>query len=307
MSKRRVEEKQDSESDIEVSSTESENEGEGLQVNVDEGQPEEDILNVDFDYFDLNENVDFLALKNFLAQLFGDDASLFDLSSLADLTLTKGVAGSAIKTEGKESDPFALLSVVSLSDNMDKQCVKTLVNYILDKSSKQTEFHAVLEKLLTSRSTGAAKKLRVGLIISERVINMPVEVVPPMYQLLLDDMAKEEEASEKKSRFDLFLVISRVYEFAAAKIDADDSQKAKKKKLPAKPEIQMDYFHYEDPILEKNASHRGYFKYSHADKDTDSRRVFNEYGIDPMLSLILLNKEQLSKATAEMQKEFAPN
>lgn len=306
MAKRRIEEKQDSASDIEVSSTESENEEEGLEGNVGEEQPE-DILNVDFDYFDLNENVDFLALKNFLAQLFGDDASLFDLSSLADFTLTKGVAGSAIKTEGKESDPFALLSVVSLSDNMDQQCIKTLVHYILETSSKQTEFHAMLEKLFGYGSTGAARKLRVGLIISERVINMPVEVVPPMYQLLLDDMAKEEEAGEKKSQFDLFLVISRVYEFAAAKIDAEESQKSKKKKLPVNPETQMDYFHYEDPILEKNALHRGYFRYNHADKDTDSRRVFTEYGIDPMLSLILLNKEQLAKATAEMQKEFAPN
>ncbi|RCK63778.1 Protein BCP1 [Candida viswanathii] len=300
MAKRKVEEESDS--DIDVSSTDSESEETPVQPQQDEEM--EETVNVDFDFFDLNPSVDFQATKNFLRQLLGDDSSEFNLSGLADLILTDHSVGTSIKTEGVESDPFALLSVVNLSANLTNPVVKKLVEYVLGKTKNKTEFNIMLKKLL---GVDEKKKLKTGLIVSERFINMPVEVVPPMYRMLLEEMEKAEDAHESYE-FDYFLIISRVYQLVDPVEQEDpDSNKAKKKKIStSEPKaIEMDYFHMEDQVLEEYANYKGVFEYSNENKqETDSRRVFTEYGIDPKLSLILIDKDNLAKAVVEMANQF---
>ncbi|KAK6455445.1 protein BCP1 [Scheffersomyces xylosifermentans] len=307
MAKRRVEEEEDS--DIDVSSTDSENEIEETQGNEDgNGAEEEEIVNVDFDFFDLNPEVDFHATKTFLRQLFGDDAGSFDISGLADLILTKNAVGTTIKTDGKESDPFALLSVINLTENLSNPSIKKVVEYVFQKTSKNLEFNLILKKLLANGKTtkDTSKQLKVGLIISERMINMPVEVVPPMYKMLLEEMANAEDAHEKYE-FDYFLVISKVYELVDAAVqEDDDTQKSKKKKPASKKAVEMDYFHYEDMILEEKAAYKGIYNYTQVKQETDSRRVFTEYGIDPKLSLILIEKDKLAECVPEMEEKFPP-
>lgn len=274
-------------SDIDVSDTDSETEQVG-----------EEIVNVDFDFFDLNPDVDFHATKTFLTQLFGDDAQEMDISGLADIILAKNSVGTTIKTDGKESDPFALLSVVNMNTHAKDASIKKLVKYLLSKTASSAELNITLKKLLLETS-----KLRVGLIVSERMINMPVEVVPPLYKMLLEEMARAEDAHERYE-FDYYLVVSKVYQLVSAEV-TDDEAKSKKKKV-TEPQVEMDYFHYEDTVLEKNAQHHGVFDYTHVKQNTDLRRVFTEYGIDPKLSVILLDRESLAKLVPEMEAAFPP-
>ncbi|CAH6722817.1 protein Bcp1p [[Candida] jaroonii] len=291
MSKRRVDEE---DSDIDVSSTDSE--GEEIQ--------QEEIVDVDFEFFDLNPDIDFLATKNLLRQLFGDDANNFNISGIADLFLTENSIGTTIKTDGKESDPYALLSVININEQKDKAPMKTLLDYIFEKTSKSIEFNMMLKKLInTIKTTKDSSKLpKVGLIISERVVNMPVEVAPPMYKMLLEEMEKSEENHEKYE-FDYFLIISKVYKLVGSTLD-DEDKKSKKKK--SENFIEMDYFHYEDMIFEENSMYHGYFDYTNVNQVTDSRRVFTEYGIDPKLSLMLLSKDNLAKSVPAMAEKFPP-
>lgn len=299
MSKRRIE---DEGSDIDVSSTDE------SDVESQANEELEEVVNVDFDYFDLNPTIDFHATKTFLRQLFGDDATLFDVSGLADLILSGNSVGSTIKTDGENSDPFALLSVINLSENSTKPSVKAVVDYVLDKSKDQREFNTVLTKLLAPGKTTKdnSKQLKVGWIVSERMINMPVEVVPPMYKMLLEEMEKAENAHDQYE-FDYFLVISKIYKLVDSNIDEeDDGQKSKKKKAGSSKTEEFDYFHYEDLVLEDNAKYRGNYPYTNQQQETDSRRVFTEYGIDPRLSLLLLDKKSLQKSIPEMEAMFPP-
>ena len=71
-------------------------------------------MDVDFEFFDPQPDVDFHGLKNLCRQLFDADAQLFDLSALVDLILAQPTLGSTIKVEGNESDPFAFLTVINL-------------------------------------------------------------------------------------------------------------------------------------------------------------------------------------------------
>lgn len=72
------------------------------------------IVNVKFEFFDPQPDHDFHGFKALLRQMLDSDATLFNLSELADLILSQPTIGSTVKVEGNESDPFAFLTVLNL-------------------------------------------------------------------------------------------------------------------------------------------------------------------------------------------------
>ena len=71
-------------------------------------------MDVAFDFFDPNPNVDYLAIKRLATQLFSADAPLLAPGPLADLILSQPSLGTTVKTDGIESDPYAYLSVLNM-------------------------------------------------------------------------------------------------------------------------------------------------------------------------------------------------
>jgi protein BCP1 len=69
---------------------------------------------------------------------------------------------------------------VSLKDHPS---IKPFVEYVLSKTNSDLALHAVLEETLAPSS-----HTHIGLILSERLVNMPVQVVPPMYRMLADEI-----------------------------------------------------------------------------------------------------------------------
>jgi protein BCP1 len=63
--------------------------------------------------------------------------------------------------------------------------IKSLLDYLLSKISVNVEFHRNLTALLNQMSPTSP---HVGLIIGERVYNMPPQVMPPSYKMLLEEM-----------------------------------------------------------------------------------------------------------------------
>lgn len=56
-------------------------------------------------------------------------------------------------------------------------------DYVFTKSKQNEGLHNKLKELLA-----AGSKKEVGLILSERFINMPVETAPPMWRMLLEEV-----------------------------------------------------------------------------------------------------------------------
>lgn len=69
---------------------------------------------------------------------------------------------------------------LSLKDHLS---IKSLVEYLLSKANSNLALRTVLEDALAPSS-----RTHVGLILSERLINMPVQVIPPMYKMLTDEI-----------------------------------------------------------------------------------------------------------------------
>lgn len=71
-------------------------------------------MDIDFDFFGPDPEVDFLAIKRLATQLFSNDAEKFPVHDLADLILGQPLVGTAVKCDGKESDPYAFLTVLNI-------------------------------------------------------------------------------------------------------------------------------------------------------------------------------------------------
>ena len=70
--------------------------------------------------------------------------------------------------------------------------MQALIEYVLAKSTPDSNVHTTLQNLLGP--TGLQSQNHVGFVFSERLINMPVQIKPPMFRMLNNEiqMALEE-------------------------------------------------------------------------------------------------------------------
>ncbi|KAG5519401.1 hypothetical protein PMAC_002028 [Pneumocystis sp. 'macacae'] len=142
---------------------------------------DEELLNVDFEFFNLR-STDASTLRNLLRQLFGPEFEYFDISGLLDLILSQNLVGSVVKVDGIQSDPFAFLTVLNLNYHKEKTCIKQILSYIVSIIGSNNEFSEAFNTLLEKSDSD------MGLILSERIINMPTQIVPSMYELLFEEI-----------------------------------------------------------------------------------------------------------------------
>jgi len=72
------------------------------------------LVDVSFEFFDPNPNVDYHAIKRLLTQLLQRDAEKLSVHELTELVLSQPTVGTTIKTDGIESDPYALFTVLNM-------------------------------------------------------------------------------------------------------------------------------------------------------------------------------------------------
>ncbi|GKZ22937.1 mss4p nuclear export [Aspergillus brasiliensis] len=290
-----VKRKELKDNDVEMSGTDP-------RVDGDDSDEEMDMVNVDFEWFDPQPAVDFHGLKNLLRQLFDTDAQIFDMSALADLILSQPLLGSTVKVDGNESDPYAFLTVLNLQEHKDKPVIKDLTAY-LQRKANATPSLAPLAQLLSQTPIPP-----IGLLLTERLINMPAEVVPPMYTMLQEEIEWAIKDKEPYS-FTHYLIVSKTYEEVESKLDAEESRPQKKKKKAAGGEkAERFFFHPEDEVLERHAVCVGPVEYTHKAEEglSDAKRAFQDLGIVTKGSLILLEAGKLDGAVKDMTEYIKP-
>ncbi|RMZ91751.1 hypothetical protein DV736_g999, partial [Chaetothyriales sp. CBS 134916] len=264
------------------------------------GDEDFDTINVDFEWFDPQPDVDFHGIKALLQQLLDVDAPLFSLTDITDLILSQPLLGSTVKVDGHQTDAYAFLSVLNLQEHGAKPYIAKLLQYIRAKANSTPQL-APLAALL---SQGPAPP--VGLILTERLINVPSEVVPPMYTMLLEEIQWALEENEPYN-FSHYLILSKTYTEIQSKLDAEDDRPKKKKKAGGGLFETM-YFHPEDEVLQKYALCAGGFDYStHRDEGhSDSKRAFQEMGIRPQGHAILIEAAKFKDAVQDVAEYMKP-
>ena len=273
------------------------------------------MLDVQFEWFDPQPEHDFHGLKSLLRQIFDVDVQSFDLSALTDLILAQPLLGSTVKVEGNETDPYAFLTVINLHEHkvlrsyeyvahnltreQDKPVIEKLVTYIRTQAKRNTALSELDE--LMQNTTSA----QVGLILTERLVNIPSEVVPPMYKMLLEEISWAIEENEPYD-FTHYLILSKTYQEIASLLDEEDTPKSKKqKKASKKGASETFYFHPEDELLQRYALCFGSYEYLVEGARSDSKRTFQELGIKPEGHMILIEANKFEAAVKGLQEYFS--
>ncbi len=129
-----------------------------------------------------------------------------------------------------------------------------IIQYLQTKSRSKPEL-APLADLLSQPTIPS-----IGLILTERLINVPSEVVPPMYSMLLEEIQWAIDDKEPYN-FSHYLILSKTYTEVASKLDAEENRPTKKKKA-AGTSFETMYFHPEDEVLHRHAVCHGGYDYS---------------------------------------------
>jgi protein BCP1 len=149
-------------------------------------------------------------------------------------------------------------------------------------------------------------KSQVGLILTERLINMPAEITPPMYSMLLEEIQWAVDEKEPYA-FTHYLIASKTYTEVESKLDQEDSRPSKKKRKDTGGDAEAFYFHPEDELLHQHALAFGNFKYEKQGDEgaSDAKRAFQEMGVTAQGHLILIQADKFKgavKALAEAIK-----
>lgn len=280
------------------------------------------MLDVEFEWFDPQPAHDFHGLKTLLRQLLDVDAQLFNISELTDLILDQPLLGSTVKVDGNETDPYAFLTVLNLKEHkvkyssviryeitmelkkeQEKQVIKALTEYLTQKAKSNPALQAVTDLL---RSPGQAE---LGLILTEKLVNIPTEVVPPMYRMLMEEISWAVEDKEPYT-FSHYLILSKTYFEVQSALD-EEERPSKKKKKDSKKEASKEvfYFHPEDDVLQRHSIAYGGFSYTKEEGDgqADAKRTFQELGIKPQGHMILLNASKFDEAVQALEKFMQPS
>lgn len=173
---------------------------------------EKEIVNVEFLFSEIRDTY-FLDIKQFLFNLL--DFEDFNSSELSDLILEeKENLGTVIKTELEEDtgndkvDLYALATIIPFGQFHSKASMRQIQNFCIDKF----KLHGTGMKdfdLAISILKGNEKNL--GLLINERVNNLPLPLVGPLLNLIHEDIQSynEDNQSDGKYRFSHLLYLTK--------------------------------------------------------------------------------------------------
>jgi protein BCP1 len=93
-------------------------------------------------------------------------------------------------------------------------------------------------------------------------------------------------------KFTHYLIVSKTYHEIESTLDVEERKKKKGKQDPA-----LFYFHPEDEVLQKHAIAYGSYPFTKVDDAVaDSKRAFQEMGVMPMGSMILVEASKFAEA-----------
>ncbi|XP_022289211.2 protein BCCIP homolog [Crassostrea virginica] len=159
------------------------------------------------------EGSDFHGIRTLLQQLFLK--ANINLSEMTDIIISQGKVGSVVKQsyvpeededdeEMAEDDPvLAVTSVINVTDKKDMECVKQVRSLLVSQCQKcggDGRFSKVLND----------GDHHVGLLVSERYINIPPQISVPMFESLLKEV---EKCKSKKMKYDFayYILICKTY------------------------------------------------------------------------------------------------
>jgi protein BCP1 len=228
-------------------------------------------IDVEFEFSTPSE-VDFHGIKTLLKQTFSTDIERINDSFVADY-IVKTAIGNVVKTEGN-TDPFALCCLLDSKEI----CSKPIIELLLEKS-KSKEFQEIVSD-------------HCGILINDRLINMPPQLAAPLFEMLYQ---------ENNIKYRHLIYISKIYTEVESTVSDDDEEAEKPKKKKPKVQKQVFFFQAEDEFLQEFAI----LKFDYLlpkQQSSDSRRVFQEAGIEPSRRVFVIPFEKMKDVVEKLKQ-----
>ncbi|KAA1129055.1 Mss4p nuclear export [Puccinia graminis f. sp. tritici] len=303
-------------------------------------------IEVTFEFCDLNP-IDYHAIKHLISQLFRiarpksstnlaptsnptppSKAALkpvledLDVGELADLVLSdqKEWVGCTVKCDEEDPDPYAFISVLDLKAYQDKKSILTLTNYLTSALASSNPSPAQADELLkVLKESLQPEGSGIGLVLSERLINVPVYIMPQLFTQLGNEIKHAQSKNAPGFNFDRLLIPSRVFTLSPNQDSSQDVnptfdsntstnnnvQKPKKNKTdanlnPDDPD-QVGLYHPEDQIISQFASHTVHFSLPKS-KEARKGGVDEEFGVDQQGRLMLIELSKWDQMVAALKE-----
>ncbi|CAN0117555.1 unnamed protein product, partial [Ectocarpus fasciculatus] len=193
-------------SDAEEDDEEEEEEEEATASGAAAAGDQQTVVDVCLDFCDPHERF-FHGIRALLAHSYLQEAAGAGLSPLVDLAVAQGAVGTVLSTDAEDDAVFGFVTALPLKHlAKEHECVKSVTKFLLEKASKAGRGSEMEEVL------GEGTQEKVGLLVSERMINCPMQAVPKLHEALVEDIAWaiENEISEEhreKFLFDNFVLV----------------------------------------------------------------------------------------------------
>lgn len=191
---------------------------------------------MEFEFYDPRP-IDYLSVKRFLTNYLPGSAARSEISAgkLAQSVLDQVSVGTMVKIKD-DPDVYAFSTVLNMHTLRDHASVKYISAFLL-KHAPDTASRAALQAVLND-----ARSNRLGLLLNDRLVNVPPDVVPPLLSALCDDLqwaAENEETSELRDavKYGQYLLVARCF-------------RDKKSETPGA----LGYYRFEEELLEKRAT-----------------------------------------------------
>ncbi|XP_076856106.1 protein BCCIP homolog [Brachyhypopomus gauderio] len=254
----------------------------GEEDNEDSEEEINEEVTVDFEAHAISDN-DFSGIKKLLQQLFLK--AHVNTSELTDVIIQQNHIGSVIKQaelpdDSDDEDPdevFGVISILNLTERKGVECVEQIKELVLGQCEKLCSAGVLeqFEKVLHDSSQS------VGLLLSERFINVPPQIALPLYTQLLKEMSEAQRTNKPSGKCHYGLLISKTCQEA-------------KKSIPGPPKEELMFVNAEEEFFYEQAVAK--FNYS-VQEETDScltgRWSFDDVPMKPFRTVCLIPMDRM--------------
>eukprot|EP01080_Neovahlkampfia_damariscottae_P001422 gene1422-12042_t len=129
-------------------------------------------------------------------------------------------------------DVYGIFSLIDLKKLKKTQFVKEIKNYMLNNCASDKKVFKEVEEILENESC--------GLIINERVVNLPLQLTPHLHRQLFEDLEKFQDKNEY-SKFKNFIIMTKIQEEKEGHLKKEDLKKSKFTPIFFKEEEELYY------------------------------------------------------------------
>ncbi|XP_040847878.1 BRCA2 and CDKN1A-interacting protein isoform X1 [Ochotona curzoniae] len=257
-------------------------------------------VSVDFEAYCISD-MDYDGIKKLLHQLFLK--APVNTAELASVLIQQNHIGSVIKQtdvsedsddDMDEDEIFGFISLLNLTERKGTPCAEQIKELVLSLCEKNCDKSVAtqLAELLKDPSKP------VGLLLSERFINVPPQIALPMHQQLQKELAEAHKAKKPCGKCSFYLLISKTF------VETGQSDSKKKRSNQNKEELMFanaeEEFFYEKAIIK--------FSYSvQEDSDTclGGRWSFDDVPMKPLRTVMVIPADKMNEIMDKLKEHLS--